>query len=272
MPPAGNRETARADGGDYSSPPREIGTCARRFPSLAFYRKLLAIVRAAGKAARRGEYTDRDWIRSSRRTLAALESVGVEISIEGTDAFIGLDTPAVFAGNHMSVLETFALPSIIQPHRRVTFVVKKELLGYPAFGPVLASRDPIVVSREDPREDLKTVLREGVKRLREGISVIIFPQNTRMPEFDPSRFNSLGVKLARAAGAPVIPFALQTDAWGTGRWLKDIGKIDPGLPVRFSFGEAIAVRGNGREAQARLVEFVAGRINRWRDVTARRTS
>lgn len=272
MTSADNRGTGLADGGDYSSPRRKIGAFARRFPSLTFYRELLSIVRDAGKIARRGEYTDQDWIRSSRRTLAALEGVGVEVSIEGTAAFRNFDTPVVFAGNHMSVLETFALPSIIQPQRPVTFIVKKELLGYPAFGPVLASRHPIVVSREDPRKDLKTVLQEGVKRLQAGISVIIFPQNTRMPGFDPARFNSLGIKLARAAGVPVIPFALQTNAWGTGRWLKDIGRIDPALPVRFSFGEAITVGGSGREAQARLVEFIVGRMNRWRNSTARRTS
>ncbi len=272
MTSADNRETGPAAAGGYFSPRRQIGGFARRFPSLAFYRELLSIVRDAGKIARRGEYTDEDWIRSSRRTLAALEAAGVKISIEGTAAFQSLDTPVVFAGNHMSVLETFVLPSIIEPYRRVTFVVKKDLLSYPAFGPVLASRYPIVVSREDPRQDLKTVLQEGVKRLQAGISVIIFPQNTRMPGFDPARFNSLGVKLARSAGVPVIPFALQTNAWGTGRWLKDLGRIDPALPVRFSFGEAIAVRGNGREAQARLVEFIAGRVNRWRNSTARRTS
>ncbi len=257
---SGNSLDGRETGGDYHTPAGKIGAVARRFPSAVFYLELLKIVRDAGKAARRGEYSDDDWIRSSRRTREALEAVGVRFSIEGTAAFIGLDSPAVFAGNHMSVLETFVLPSIIQPHRPVTFVVKKELLDYPAFGPVLAGRRPIVVSRQDPRKDLETVLREGEQRLREGTSVIVFPQNTRTPDFNPARFNSLGVKLARRAGVPVVPFALRTDAWGTGKWLKDFGRISPGLPVRISFGEAIRVEGNGREGQARLVKFILERL------------
>ncbi len=255
-----NRDTGT--GVDYRTPRRRIGAVARRLPTPVFYLKLLKIVREAGRKARRGEYTGEDWIRSSRRTLEALESVGVRVTIEGTENFRSLETPCVFAGNHMSVLETFALPSIIQPHREVTFVVKEELLGYPAFGPVLASRNPIAVSRKDPRKDLETVLREGAKRLGAGISLIVFPQNTRMTVFDPARFNSLGVKLARRAGVPVVPFALRTGAWGTGRWVKDFGKISPELPVRFSFGEPIPVRGAGKNAQAELVGFISRRLDR----------
>jgi 1-acyl-sn-glycerol-3-phosphate acyltransferase len=245
---------------DYQTPDLTIGPIARRFPTPVFYLKLLKIVLDAGRTARRRGYGDGDWISSSRRTLQALEAVGVRVTIEGTGGFIGLESPCVFAANHMSVLETFVLPGIIRPHRKVTFVTKKELLAYPAFGPVLASRRPIVVSRQDPRRDLQAVLKEGAERLRAGISVIVFPQNTRLPVFDPNRFNSLGVKLARRAGVAVVPVALQTGAWGTGKWLKDFGRISPEIPVRMIFGEAIPVRGNGRETQEKLVGFISRRL------------
>ncbi len=247
-------------GGDYQTTGRSIGPIARRFPTAVFYLRLLRIVLTAGRAARRGDYSSEDWIRSSRRTLQALESVGVRVTIEGTGNFVRREPPCVFAANHMSILETFVLPGIIQPHREVTFVAKKELLAYPFFGPVLASRRPIAVSRENPREDLETVLREGEKRLRAGISVVVFPQSTRMESFDPARFNSLGVKLARRAGVEVVPVALRTGAWGTGRWLRDFGRISTRVPVRMDFGEPIPVRGSGREAQAQLVEFISRRL------------
>jgi len=85
----------------------------------------------------------------------------------------------------MSILETFVLPCLIQPHRDVTFVVKESLITYPLFGQVMRSRQPVVVGRDNPREDLKTVLEEGQKRLEANISIIIFPQTTRSVEFDP---------------------------------------------------------------------------------------
>ena len=36
----------------------------------------------------------------------------------------GLDGPAVIVGNHMSTLETFALPGLVVPFKPLTFVVK----------------------------------------------------------------------------------------------------------------------------------------------------
>jgi len=122
--------------------------------------------------------------------------------------------PAVFVGNHMSTLETMVLPAIIQPVKKVIFVIKEELTTYPLFGEIAKARDPILVGRENPREDLKIVLEAGSKKLHEGTSVIIFPQKTRSVYFDPSSFNSLGVKLAKRNKVPVIPIALITDALG----------------------------------------------------------
>ncbi|MFH1039325.1 MAG: lysophospholipid acyltransferase family protein [PVC group bacterium] len=248
---------------DYHSPARKIGRAARAAPEAFFYLKLLKIVLSAGRTARRGEYTGEQWIQSSRLTLAALESVGITVSIENTASFINLPSPCVLAGNHMSILETFLLPGIIQPHRDVTFVVKESLLAYPFFGCVLSSRNPIVVSRRNPRQDLEIVLREGEKRLRRGTSIILFPQTTRSPVFSPGEFNSLGVKLARRAGAPVIPIAIKTDAWGTGKWVKDLGKISPRIPVHITFGDPIPVTGSGRGAQERIIRFISGRLGEW---------
>ena len=95
-------------------------------------------------------------------------------------------------------------------------MVKESLLKYPFFGPVLGSREPIVVGRSNPREDLVAVLEGGEARLKQGRSVIVFPQSTRSSVFDPAHFNTIGVKLAKRAGVPVIPVALKTDAWGNG--------------------------------------------------------
>ena len=79
-----------------------------------------------------------------------------------------VDGPFVVAANHMSALETMVLPSILVTFCRTTFIIKQSLLDYPIFKHVMRSRDPIAVSQVDPREDFKTVMREGPKRLRAG--------------------------------------------------------------------------------------------------------
>ncbi|MFO7706926.1 MAG: lysophospholipid acyltransferase family protein [Desulfobacterales bacterium] len=248
----------------YRSPDRPAAWLARHHPELVFYAKIAAVVWSASRLARKGRYDGAEWIRSSMTVLRALESVGGSFDLENLNVVKKLTSPCVFIGNHMSILETFILPCLIQPHRDVTFVVKQSLMSYPRFGHVLRSRNPVVVKRENPREDLKIVLEEGQQRLEAGVSVIIFPQTTRSADFDPQKFNSLGVKLARRCRVPIVPVALKTNAWGLGRRLKDIGRIRPDKRVHIRFGEPLTVRGSGKEEHHHVMDFIASHLNAWR--------
>lgn len=256
-------------GDAYATPAAAGGPIARLFPTLAYYPAMANIVRRASAAALRGDYPPSAWVRSSLAVVRALERSGVRLRIDGMDHFTRMEGPCVFVGNHMSTLETFVLPAIIQPHRDVTFVVKQSLADYPVFRHVLRSRNPIIVGRVHPRDDLAAVLEGGEDRLRRGISIIIFPQATRSNALDPKTFNSIGVKLARRAGVPVVPLALKTDAWGTGWPCKDFGLIHPHRTVRFRFAAPLAVTGSGKEAQTAVYAFIQNCLAEWRsDVRA----
>lgn len=217
----------------------------------------------ASRRAKRSRYGDNDWIRSSLDTLRALEGTGVRFEITGIDDFKGVEGPCVFIANHMSTLETFVLPAIIAPFKMATFVVKESLVEYPVFRHVMRSRNPITVSRTNPREDLKTVFDGGIERLRKGLSIIIFPQTTRSTLFDPAEFNTIGVKLAKKAGVPVVPVALKTDAWGNGRRLKDFGRIDPSIPVHIAFGKPLWIKDRGNEEHREIIGFITERLKEW---------
>jgi 1-acyl-sn-glycerol-3-phosphate acyltransferase len=154
---------------------------------------------------------------------------------------------------------------VIQPMRDVTFVVKQSLIDYPVFKYVMRSREPIALSQTDPRADFKKMLEEGPKRLERGISIVVFPEGRRTMTFDPGRFNSIGVKLAQRAGAPIVPLALKTDAWALGgRRLPDFGKIDPSKTVHFAFGEPLRVSGRGGEENRAIIEFIEQKLAQWR--------
>ncbi|MBN1448487.1 MAG: 1-acyl-sn-glycerol-3-phosphate acyltransferase [Bacteroidetes bacterium] len=224
---------------------------------------MIGVVFRAAYLARRGRYGDQGWIDSSIDIMNALEHAGCRLHIEGMEVLHMLDSAAVFVGNHMSTLETFALPGLINPVRRCTFVIKPSLMEYPVFKHVMRSRNPIVVSRDNPRQDLVTVLEEGAKRLAQGTSIILFPQTTRTPQFDPAQFNSLGVKVAKKAGVPVVPVALKTDAWENGNMLKDFGAIVPERSVHIRFGSPLTVDANGRAQQEAVVAFIQDNLRRW---------
>jgi 1-acyl-sn-glycerol-3-phosphate acyltransferase len=235
----------------------------RNNPTPIFYAKMLYTVWTANRLAQKGIYNGEAWVRSSVQIIRALEAVGTHFDIQNVDYYRDLEGSCVFVGNHMSVLETFVLPCLIQPYRDVTFVVKENLISYPLFGPILRSRDPVVVGRVNPRDDLKIVLEEGQNRLNRNVSVVIFPQTTRSPVFDTDKFNTLGVKLAKRANVPVVPFALKTDAWGLGRKLKDFGKIYPEKTVRIHFGDPMHISGSGKEEHNTIIEFILAKFNDW---------
>lgn len=234
------------------------------FGSRAYFMlRFFDIVLRARSLALKGAYDTEDWASSSYDVFRVVEGCGGRFSITGLSNLSGFDGPAVFVGNHMSTLETQVLPCMIAPVKDATFVVKDSLVKHPFFGPIISARNPIVVGRKNPKEDLQTVLRQGQELLAAGISVILFPQSSRSTEFDPKEFNSLGVKLARNAGVPVVPIALKTDFWANGRYLKDLGPIECSKHIYFEFGQAMEIHGTGKEENDLIIQFIQSRLAAW---------
>jgi 1-acyl-sn-glycerol-3-phosphate acyltransferase len=233
-------------------------------PSLNFFIHFIKIVIDSGLLAKKGQYGNTEWVKSSLRILKALENAGVEFDISGLNNLASFEGPAVFISNHMSTLETNVLPVLIEPFKDVTFVVKQELLNVPFFGKVLKTRNPIIVGRSNPREDFIQVINEGTKILKEGRSIIIFPQRTRSTVFDPESFNTLGIKLAKKADIQIIPTALVTDAWGNGKIFKEFGKIDPAKKVHFCFGKPLKIESNGNKEHIEVLDFIKNKLVDWK--------
>lgn len=253
---------AQADG-SYISPPAMPNLFARMFPSVYFYSLFVYYVYTYGMRAKAGNYGDMGWYESSYKVMRALEKAGANIQITGLNVLSQFPGPCVIVANHMSTLETIILPGIVQPLKDVTFVVKRAIVEYPVFKHMMLSRDPIVVDRKNPRDDLMRVLNEGATQLAKGRSIIVFPQTTRTVTFDPAHFNTIGIKLARDAGVPIVPVAVRSDAWGIGKWIKEFGKVDVSLPVRFAFGQPLTVEGRGTAAHQAVIRFISDHLTAW---------
>lgn len=254
-----------ADG--YMTPRRRKDFLSRCCPSLVFHSRMMDIYRQGWWWALRGIYDDDRWIHGSIRVLKALESVGVEFEVENLRSADRIEGPVVFIANHMSTLETFIVPCLIHPIKKITFIVKESLLTFPFFGRVMRARKPIAVGRKNAKSDLRVVLEEGAARLSSGLSIVVFPQTTRSERFEPEKFNSIGIKLAKRAGVPVVPLALKTDAWAPGKFLKDFGPINPAIKVHFIFGEPVTVEGSGREQHLHVVQFIQCKLDEWEQET-----
>ena len=252
----------------YQSPEKanpEIWDRIRSDSRLYFTLKYAGIVLRSRKQAIRKNYDTRDWTDSSYYIFRIIEETGGRFKIAGMENITKPEGPVLFISNHMSTLETMILPCIIAPHRELTFVVKESLVKHPLFKDVMLSRNPVVVGRSDPRKDFEAVMNGGAERLSKGISIVIFPQSTRNLEFIPEEFNSLGVKLAKKAGVPVVPIALKTDFWGNGRLVKELGPLDHRKTIHFKFGEPFNVTGNGKEENSRIIDFIQSSLEEWKE-------
>lgn len=229
-----------------------------------FTLKYAAVVLRTRKEAIRKIYDTKAWTDSSFEIFRFIEKTGGKFHITGMENITKSKGPVLFICNHMSTLETMILPSIIGPHRELTFVVKESLVKHPLFGDVMRSRNPVVVGRTDARKDFEAVMNGGLELLSKGVSIIIFPQSTRSLDFNPEEFNSIGVKLAKKGGVEVVPVALKTDFWGNGKLIKEIGILDSHKPIHIKFGEPITITGNGKEENQRIIDFIQSSLTGWK--------
>ncbi|MCC5813680.1 MAG: 1-acyl-sn-glycerol-3-phosphate acyltransferase [Leptospira sp.] len=228
-----------------------------------FWLRYLQIIFRGRSLALKGEFTDRKFFEFSAEFIRILESYGGIFHITGIENVLETEGPVVFAGNHMSVLETFVLPAFIASQKPLTFVVKDSLVTNRMFGAIMKSRDPIALARTNPREDFNKVMTEGLEKLKNNRSVAIFPQATRDRIFKRSEFNSIATKLAKKAGVPLVPIALKTDFWLPGGPVKDLGALNRDRKIHFSIGKPIPAEVPSKESQTILEDYIIDHLKYW---------
>lgn len=157
------------------------------------------------------------------------------------------DHPVVVLSNHQSAWETIFLYEAFSP---VCPILKKELLKIPFWGWAMRLQKPIAIDRSKPREAGKSLLTQGQSRIEEGMSVVIFPEGTRLASGAIKKFSRGGAQLAVASHTPIIPVVHNAGhCWPTGTWLKFPGTISVVI------GEPIAA--DGRTSNEVTAEFEA---------------
>ncbi|GAA3909821.1 1-acyl-sn-glycerol-3-phosphate acyltransferase [Halomonas cibimaris] len=137
----------------------------------------------------------------------------------------------VIQANHQCEWETVFLQVMMPP---VCTVLKRELLNIPIFGWGLRLLRPISLDRSRPSRALKQVLTQGVARLQSGLSVLIFPEGTRVDPGVRRRYNKSGTVIACRAGVPVLPVAHNAgERWPGRHWVKHPGvlRVRIGAPI-----------------------------------------
>ena len=133
-------------------------------------------------------------------------------------------------------------------------VLKRELLWLPFFGWALALLRPIAINRESGTSAVKQVIRQGVKHLRQGQWVLIFPEGTRTSPGVRKRYGVGGAVLATHSQYPVLPVALNAgEFWPRRGFLKYPGT------VQVVFGPLIESAGHSaQELNQKVEDWIEG--------------
>jgi len=113
--------------------------------------------------------------------------------------------PMVYAVNHSSALDIPVLYVNLPFHFRIIF--KKELLSYPFVGWHLKRSGQICIDQQNPAASISTI-RSGLKTLKAGTPLVVFPEGGRTPTGDLLPFLPGAFFLAIKSGVDVVPVAL----------------------------------------------------------------
>ena len=112
------------------------------------------------------------------------------------------DRPVLFVGNHRGFFDVIISYTYIKG--RAAYVAKKEMLKVPILRRWMTNIRCIMLDRSNTRAALKSIL-TGIEYIKEGTSLVIFPEGTRNKGEGVLEFHAGSFKLAEKSGCLIVP-------------------------------------------------------------------
>ncbi|MBN8511424.1 MAG: 1-acyl-sn-glycerol-3-phosphate acyltransferase [Rickettsiales bacterium] len=177
----------------------------------------------------------------------------IKYNVEGIEKIPTNGKPILALSNHQSFWENFFVQLIIPMH---TWVIKKELYDIPVFGPSLKTVEPIAVDRTKTNS-VSQILEEGSKKIANGISIVMFPESTRVKATSSVKFKPSAAKLALDTSTPILLFAHNAGlVWPKGFWFSRPGTVKVKI-IEYISKEQLSKFSDPRE----LTEYIQEKIN-----------
>lgn len=185
--------------------------------------------------------------------LGLMRSQRWQIAVRGTH-HLPASGGAVIAANHISFWDflTVALHPYVHLGRPVRILAKASLFAAPVIGVLMRRAGHIPVQRGSGARALSA----AIAALRRGELILVMPEQTISPAFELLSLKPGAVRMAAAAGVPLIPAV----SWGSHRF-HTVGRrprLRWRLPVTVAFDEPLRpppdvdVRAANSELESRL--------------------
>ena len=150
----------------------------------------------------RNKMIDRVATRWSERLL---KLAGCEVTVVGKENIPKNET-VLFVGNHQSNFDIPILLCYIEGTKG--FIAKKELEKMPIINQWMKAINCVFMDRDNLRQSA-IAINQGIKFLKAGTSMVVFPEGTRSRDGKPLEFKQGALKLATKSGVPIVPVTIK---------------------------------------------------------------
>lgn len=180
------------------------------------------------------------------RLMLMLSSTKVEVI--GDDNVLP-GRPQIFMANHQSDFDILIALAHIPGQFR--WLAKKELFAIPVFGRAMRGAGYIEIDRQDHKKAMES-LETAALRIREGKSVMTFPEGTRSRNGEIKPFKQGTFYLAIHSGVPIVPVSII----GSGEIMpKRSLKIRPGK-IKMVIDKPVLTKNYTVESRRELIDKV----------------
>lgn len=134
-----------------------------------------------------------------------LATCGVHLNVIGRDNLTA-QRPAVFIFNHRNQVDPIISGALVKDNW--VGVGKKELERDPIMGTLGKLLDGVFIDRDDPNSAVET-LHTVEERARNGLSIVIAPEGTRLDTTEVGPFKKGPFRIAMAVGIPIVPIVIR---------------------------------------------------------------
>ncbi|MGL5677551.1 MAG: lysophospholipid acyltransferase family protein [Cellulosilyticaceae bacterium] len=180
-----------------------------------------------------------------------IKAAGTTIEIKGKEN-LPKEGPVVYMATHKGLYDSPIMAHLLDDP--IIFIGKEETKKMPIISRWFDAMGCIYLARDDMKKSLQAIL-EGIKELKEGQSIVIFPEGTRSKGEEMAEFKAGSFKLATKANVPIVPIAIQN----THKILEEKGSIQK-TTVYINIGEMIDVAALSAEEKKELPKTVENKV------------